>query len=94
MSFLEWLEYGAIREWVATSIIGYPFILSMHTIGLAVVVGVLSIVDLRVAGCFRKLGIVPLRQMLKLAWGDFVINFVSGCALFASQATAFIGHGS
>ena len=92
MSFLEWLEYGAIGVWVAESAIGYPFVLSMHAIGLAVVVGVLFVVDLRMAGCFQKLEIVPLLQMLKLAWAGFVINFVSGCALFASQATDFIAN--
>ena len=92
MSFLEWLEYGAIGVWVAESAIGYPFVLSMHAIGLAVVVGVLFVVDLRMAGCFQKLEIAPLLQMLKLAWAGFVINFVSGCALFASQATDFIAN--
>ena len=92
MSFLEWLEYGAIGVWVAESAIGYPFVLSMHAIGLAVVVGVLFVVDLRMAGCFQKLEIAPLLQMLKLAWAGFVINFVSGCALFASQATNFIAN--
>ena len=92
MAFLEWLEVSALGEWVAASLWGYPIMLSCHAIGLAMVVGILAMVDLRVAGCFSQLEISPLRGIIKLAWAGFVVNFVSGFALFTAQATYFITH--
>jgi len=66
--------------------------LSCHAVGLAVVVGVLAMVDLRIVGCFSKLEIAPLRGLIKLAWVGFVVNLISGFSLFAAQATYFITH--
>lgn len=92
MAFLEWLEYSALAEWVGASLWGYPIMLASHSVGLAVVVGVLFVLDMRLVGMFSKLEISALKGMLKLAWAGFVLNFISGFALFAAQATYFITH--
>jgi len=92
MAFLEWLEFSALASWVGGSLWGYPIMLGLHAVGLGVVVGVLAMVDLRVAGCFSKLEMVPLKGFIKIAWAGFVVNFISGFSLFAAQATYFITH--
>ena len=92
MAFLEWLEMSALAELVAVSLWGYPIMLSLHAVGLAVVVGVLAMVDLRVMGCFSSMEIVPMRKLINLAKAGFIVNLLSGFALFSSQATYFIGH--
>lgn len=92
MAFLEWLEYSALADWVGASLWGYPIMLGLHAVGLGVVVGILAMVDLRVAGCFSKLEMVPLKSLIKIAWAGFIVNFISGFSLFASQATYFITH--
>ena len=92
MEFLEQLEYGAVAEWVAASEWGYAITISCHGVGLAIVVGVLAMIDLRIVGLFKGLEFVPLRSLIKLAWVGFVINAVSGFGLFAAQATYFIIH--
>ncbi|MFT4823119.1 MAG: hypothetical protein ACJAUG_003440 [Halioglobus sp.] len=92
MEFFGWLELSSLGDWVATSTWGYPILLSCHAIGLAVVAGSLTIVDLRVLGCFPGLEIAPLRCLIKLAWVGFIVNLISGFSLFAGQATYFITH--
>lgn len=92
MAFLEWLEFSALANWVGASLWGYPIMLGLHAVGLGVVVGILAMVDLRVAGCFSKLEMTPLKGFIKIAWAGFIINFISGFSLFASQATYFITH--
>jgi len=92
MAFLEWLEYSALADWVATSIWGYPILLTAHSVGLAIIVGILFVLNLRLLGLFSDIAIVSLSGLLKLAWSGFILNLVSGFCLFSSQATFFVTH--
>lgn len=92
MSFLEALEYSALGDWVATSPWGYPALLAAHSVGLAVIVGILFALNLRILGSFPGIQLDAMRGMLKLAWAGFVLNLASGVALFIAQATFFITH--
>jgi hypothetical protein len=47
---------------------------------------------MRLLGFFSDITIVGLSSVLKLAWSGFLINLVSGTALFISQATFFATH--
>jgi hypothetical protein len=90
MAFFEWLEYTALADWVAASLIGYPMMLSTHAVGLAIVVGVTSMMSFRFLGMFKAIAIEPFRGLFLFTWIAFFINFLSGFALFSSQATYFI----
>lgn len=92
MSFLNWLETSALGEWVATSIWGYPIMLVVHSVGLAIVVGILFVLNFSLLGLFKKIHPSQLRSLIRLAWAGFVINLISGFALFAAQASFFITH--
>ena len=43
----EWLESTAPAIWVGESLWGYPIMLGAHAIGLAIVVGIFVMLDLR-----------------------------------------------
>lgn len=90
MSIFQWLEMSRLAEIVAASLWGYPIMLTAHSVGLAIVVGIIFMLDLRMIGCFKGVSYVAMHRMLKLAWVGFVINFLSGCALFSAQASYFI----
>lgn len=85
----EWLEYTPVAVWVGESLYGYPFMLSMHAVGLAIVVGIFAMRDLRLLGCFDGIQFASLKSLIKLGWSGFVINAISGVFLFTSQATMF-----
>ena len=85
----EWLENTAVAIWVGESLWGYPFMLGLHVIGLAIVVGTFVMRDLRLLGRFAGIRYESLDSLRKLGWTGFVINAVSGCFLFTSQATTF-----
>jgi hypothetical protein len=86
----EWLEGTAIALWVGESLWGYPIMLSMHAVGLAIVVGIFVMRDLRLLGRFEGIRYGSLERLVKLGWVGFVINAISGVFLFTSQATIFI----
>ena len=90
---MEWLEATALAEWVRTSFIGYPLALTLHSVGMAVMVGLIFVVDLRLLGMFRRIPYTALEQMLSIAWIGFVINLISGLVIFTSQAPFYVTSG-
>ena len=85
-----WLETSAVANWVALSLWAYPVLLSLHGIGLAVVVGIFFMRDLRLLGVVHGLEPATFIPLGRLAFIGFGINAVSGALLFTSQATALI----
>lgn len=88
MEFFNWLEATALAEWVRVSAWGYPLMITLHSVGLAVVVGLAVAIDLRLLGRFRGIPLTSLRTFFTIAWLGFLVNFLSGAALFASQAAS------
>ena len=89
---MEWLaaiESTAFATWLreSPSIWGYPTILTLHTVGLALLVGPSWALDLRLLGAVPA---IPLRAMEKtfpVMWAGFWINGLSGVLLFIADAT-------
>lgn len=90
MPFFERLETTGLASWVGESLWGYPIVLGMHAIGLAIVVGIFVLLDLRILGILRGVSLKGLWRLFPLAWTGFLINALSGTALFTSQATTFV----
>jgi hypothetical protein len=86
----EWLETTSVAIWVGESLWGYPIMLGAHVVGLAIVVGLFVMRDLRLLGLFSGISYASLDSLRNLGWTGFIINAVSGCFLFSSQATIFI----
>ena len=85
----EWLENTSVALWVGESLWAYPFMLSLHVIGLAIVVGILSMIDFKLLGGFKGIRVGSMLPLLKFAWIGFLINAISGLFLFTSQASYF-----
>ena len=90
MAFFEWLEYTELAIWVGESMHGYPLMLSLHAIGLAMVVGVFSVLGLRLLGLFGTFPLSAFFTPIRIGWFGFLVNGLSGAALFSSQATTFV----
>lgn len=87
-----WLENTPVAIWVGVSLWGYPLLLSLHVIGLAVVVGIFATRDLRLLGLFPGLHPAAFLPLGKLGWIGFIINALSGILLFTSQAVTFVNN--
>jgi len=87
-----WLENTPVALWVGGSLWGYPLLLACHAIGLAVVVGIFAMRDLRLLGLFPGLQPAAFLQLGKLGWMGFVVNAISGILLFTSQAVTFVNN--
>ena len=86
----EWLESTSVAIWVGESLWAYPSLLSLHIVGLAVVVGIFSMRDMRLLGLFPGIEPAAFLPLSKLAVIGFIINAISGMLLFTSQAVTFV----
>lgn len=88
MGFLIWLEESGLGTWARLG--GYPPMIALHAIGMAVMVGLALGVDLRMLGMFPEIPYTALQRFLGIAWFGFGINLLSGAVLFTTQATTYI----
>jgi hypothetical protein len=86
-AFLESIQQSAFARFVGESgsLLGYPTVLFLHTLGLGTVAGVNAAVALRVLGFGRGLPLQPLERLFPIMWAGFVISAVSGLALLATD---------
>src|SRR4051794_22734019 len=83
------MEASGLGTWVreSPSIWAYPTILTLHSIGLGIVVGASVIIDLQLLGRTRLLKATDLAALFPIIWWGFAVNFVTGVLLFAGDAT-------
>jgi hypothetical protein len=86
---LAWIESTAFSIWMreSTSILAFPAILAVHTVGLALLVGVSTAIDLRVLGAARQIPLPAMQRFMPVLWGGLVLNAASGVALLAAYPT-------
>jgi uncharacterized protein DUF6644 len=92
--FFRALQNSAFSMWVVSSdsIWAYPMILTLHTIGLAIVVGAAVVIDLRLLGVGEQIPLSEMKRAFPIFWLGFFINLVSGLALFVSEAADKAGQ--
>ena len=90
MAFLAWLESLGVSTWVreGESIWSFPTVLTLHTLGLGLLVGASTVVNLRLLGMGRGYPLAPMRSMFTVMWLGFWMNLVTGILLFMATATS------
>jgi hypothetical protein len=86
VTVLDWMEQSAVGVCVAQSESGYYVMLAFHAIGLAMVVGIVLMLDLWVLGLMRGIKAQATAGLIRFAWVGLAINALSGLALFFSEA--------
>jgi hypothetical protein len=91
---LAQIEGSALATWTreSTSIWGYPTVLTLHTLGLGILVGAGSLIDLRLLGFAPRMPIGSLRPLLPVMWWAFALNAVTGVMLFMADAVHRAGQ--
>lgn len=90
MELIQWIENSAVAEYIRVSAYGYPAMITLHSLGLAIMVGLSVVLSLRILGFFEPLPYATLHKQLSIAWVGFIVNFISGGMLYAAQATTYM----
>jgi len=91
---IEAIENSAYAVWVreSPSIFAYTSILSLHAIGLAIIVGLNTVVALRMLGYVSEIPLPPLRKLFPWMYLGFTINLFSGSSLLAANLSNDLGN--
>lgn len=84
---IEAIENSAYAAWVreSPSIFAYTTILTLHAMGLAIIVGLNTVVALRLLGFMPGLAVPPLRKLFPWMYVGFTVNAFSGLSLLAAN---------
>lgn len=91
--WLQWLEATGIATAIREGETLFPWIESVHVLAIVLVIGTISIVDLRLLGLASRDRAVDrvMGEVLRYTWGAFIVAAITGSLLFCSNAMTY-GH--
>ena len=91
MGVLDWLESGALGVWLreSPSIWALPMVYTLHTGGMAVLVGASWLLDLRMLGISQNTPVSAFRWVFPVVAIGLIVNVSTGILLFIQKATTW-----
>ncbi len=91
MGVLIWLESSPLAVWLRESPSKWalPTVLTLHTMGMAVLVGASWVLDLRLLGISRNVPLSAFRWVFPAVTVGLIVNLATGVLLFAQRATTW-----
>jgi Family of unknown function (DUF6644) len=88
---LAWFESTSVAVWLqeSPSIWAMPTVLTLHTAGMAVLVGASWVLDLRLLGISRNVPLSAFRWVFPAVTVGLILNLVTGVLLFVKNATTW-----
>lgn len=90
MNVTTWLENTSLAMAINEGLYTYPAVISLHSLGLGLLIGTMFIVNIRVLGGFPRLPFAALEKVMWVAAFGFVVNALSGISLFVAKASTFL----
>lgn len=87
--YFLWIEGSPVSVWLreATTFWAFPFVLILHTVGLAFLVGANVAIDIRALGGMPGVPLISLRRYYRWMWAGFWVNAFSGVLLLLAYPT-------
>lgn len=92
MEFLHWMEQTGLSIWIreADTAWAYPAVITLHSAGLAVLVGLSVVIDLRILGVAPALPLSAMGKLYPAMWLGFWVNAVSGVGLIVADPVTML----
>src|SRR5687767_1469565 len=90
--FAQWVYDTSFADSIRSSAMAFPWLESVHVLAIALVLGSIAVVDLRLLGLASlKRPVTQLaNDVLPLTWIAFIVATITGLAMFTSNATEYI----
>jgi hypothetical protein len=87
--FFDWCESTPLALWLKGAMWGFAVIETAHIMALAVLLGTMLVIDLRLMGLgLKRQSIAEVAGLLRpWFWGSLAAMFASGICLFVSEAS-------
>jgi hypothetical protein len=89
-SFAQWLESTALASAINNHAWVWPLSETLHFVGLALLVGIVGLVDLRMLGLAKSVPFATLHELLPWAVWGFIINVITGLVFFIAVPSQYI----
>ena len=83
---------GSIKTWVDTNRWVWPASETLHFVGLSLLVGILSVVNLRLIGAIKGVPFAALHRLLPWAILGFAMNLITGILFFIAASQQYVSN--
>lgn len=85
---------SAIGEWMRSNVRAMPVVEALHVVAVALVLGTVLVVDLRLLGLpdWRRPVTRVAGELLRLTWGGFGLAVITGVMMFTANAATYYGN--
>jgi hypothetical protein len=90
VAFLEYLASSSFSGWLSVSLLGFPTLIALHSVGMGAVVGLTLMVCLRLHEVFTGIRAQVIPRLLTVAVWGFFLNLVTGIGIFITRADEYI----
>jgi hypothetical protein len=85
-----WLKATTLSNAIVTHIWVWPLCESLHFIGLALVIGIVGFLDLRLMGFMKRIPVDAIRDLMPLAIFGFAVNLTTGALFFIGTPEQYV----
>ena len=87
--YFLWVEQSGLSKWIreSPSLLAFPGILFLHTLGMGFLAGTNMAMDLRILGVAPRIPLAPMEQFYRVMWSAFCLSAVSGVLLLIAYPT-------
>ena len=91
MNLLAWLESTSLAIWVheSPSIWAQPTVMTLHTMGMGILVGASWLIDLRLLGIACSIPVSAFRWVFRAVAVSLAVNATTGVLLFVGRAATW-----
>lgn len=90
IDFLADVSDSAFSGWLSLSMLGFPTMMALHSVGMAVVVGLSLMVALHLHGIIIGLGDELIPKLLDVAVWGFNLNLATGVLIFITRGDEYL----
>ena len=91
-SFAMWLEATSISRAITYYSWIWPTCETLHFMGLALLIGNVGVLDLRLLGALKRLPVAPLNRLVRCGVLGFVINLLTGIVFFVGAPSQYVAN--
>ena len=89
---LAWIKSSALSQAITGYPWAWPAFETLHFIGMAMLMGVIVVIDLRILGVLKRLSFEPLHRLLPWGIAGFIINLTTGVLFFVGDPYQYIDN--
>lgn len=89
MELFQWIEDSGLGVYIREDPWGFAIALSAHAVGMSMALGVVIVSTLRSLNVLKQIPLQAHAALISTAWAGFIVNLISGIALYSSHATEY-----